>query len=73
MEAIPALSLGLDDEEALVRAHSAWALGRISDLQAKTKLEEAKITEKNPEVLAEIEMALAVFSLKAVDLRKFTD
>ena len=73
VEAIPALSLGLDDEEALVRAHSAWALGRISDLQAKTKLEEAKITEKNPEVLAEIEMALAVFSLKAVDLRKFTD
>ncbi|MBT3214714.1 MAG: epoxyqueuosine reductase, partial [Deltaproteobacteria bacterium] len=44
------------------RAHAAWALGRISDLQAKTKLEEAKITEKNPDVLEEIEAALAVFN-----------
>ena len=61
VDAIPALSLGLADEEALIRAHAAWALGQISDLQAKTKLEEAKITEKNPDVLAEIEAALAVF------------
>ena len=62
VDAIPALSLGLADEEALIRAHAAWALGRISDLQAKTKLEEAKITEKNPDVLEEIEAALAVFN-----------
>ena len=71
--AIPALSLGLDDEEALVRSHSAWALGQIPDLQAKTKLEEAKITEKNPEVLQEIEAALAAFALKTVDQVIFTD
>ena len=57
-EAIPALSLGLCDSEPLVRSHSAWALGRIADLQAKTKLEEAKLTEKNQEVLQEIETAL---------------
>jgi hypothetical protein len=56
-----------------VRSHSAWALGQIPDLQAKTKLEEAKITEKNPEVLQEIEAALAAFSLKAVDQVIFTD
>jgi len=62
VDAIPALSLGLADEEALIRAHAAWALGRISDLQAKTKLEEAKKTEKNPDVLEEIEAALAVFN-----------
>ena len=62
VDAIPALSLGLADEEALIRAHAAWALGRISDLQAKTKLEEAKITEKNPDVLEEIEAALVVFN-----------
>ena len=62
VDAIPALSLGLADEEALIRAHAAWALGRISDLQAKTKLEEAKITEKNPDVLEEIEAALAGFN-----------
>lgn len=60
VEAIPALCLGLDDEETLVRIHSAWALGQISDLQAQTKLESAKLTEKNPEVLEEIEAALAV-------------
>ena len=71
--AIPALSLGLDDEEVLVRSHSAWALGQIPDLQAKTKLEEAKITEKNPEVLQEIEAALAAFALKAVDAEIFMD
>ncbi len=61
VEAIPALCLGLDDEEMLVRIHSAWALGQISDLQAKTKLENAKLTEKTPEVLEEIEAALAGF------------
>ena len=53
-EAIPALSLGLCDSEPLVRSHAAWALGRIADLQAKTKLEESKLTEKNQEVLQEI-------------------
>ena len=71
--AIPALSLGLDDKEALVRSHSAWALGQIPDLQAKTKLEEAKIIEKNSEVLQEIEAALAAFNLKAVDQEIFMD
>ncbi|MEE2599222.1 MAG: tRNA epoxyqueuosine(34) reductase QueG [SAR324 cluster bacterium] len=61
VEAIPALCLGLDDEEMLVRIHSAWALGQISDLRAQTKLENAKLTEKTPEVLEEIEAALAGF------------
>ncbi|MBC8257653.1 MAG: tRNA epoxyqueuosine(34) reductase QueG [SAR324 cluster bacterium] len=59
-QAIPALSLGLQDTESLIRSHAAWALGQIPDLQAKTKLEEARKTEKNPEVLAEIEDALIV-------------
>ena len=61
-EAIPALSLGLQDEEELVRSHSAWALGQIPDLEAKAKLEEAKITEKNSDVLHEIELALKDFT-----------
>ena len=61
-EGIPALSLGLQDEEELVRSHSAWALGQIPDLEAKAKLEEAKITEKNSEVLHEIEAALTDFT-----------
>ncbi len=58
-DAIPALSLGLHDTEPLVRSHSAWALGRIDDVWARTELEEAKKTENNPEVLQEIEEALS--------------
>ena len=56
--AIPALSLGLQDSEPLVRSHAAWALGRISASQAKINLKAAKITEKDPAVLEEIEAAL---------------
>ena len=56
--AIPALSLGLQDSEPLVRSHAAWALGRISASQAKINLKAARITEKDPAVLEEIEAAL---------------
>ena len=57
--AIPALSLGLQDSEPLVRSHAAWALGRISASQAKINLKAAKKTEKDPSVLEEIEAALS--------------
>ncbi len=57
--AIPALSLGLQDSEPLVRSHAAWALGRISASQAKINLKAAKTTEKDPSVLEEIEAALS--------------
>lgn len=57
--AIPALSLGLQDPEPLVRSHAAWALGRISASQAKINLKAAKTTEKDPSVLEEIEAALS--------------
>ena len=56
--AIPALSLGLQDSEPLVRSHAAWALGRISASQAKINLKAARISEKDPAVLEEIEAAL---------------
>ena len=56
--AIPALILGLQDSEPLVRSHAAWALGRISASQAKINLKAARITEKDPAVLEEIEAAL---------------
>ena len=61
VQAIPALSLGLEDEEILVRIHSAWALGQINDSEAKMTLEKARKNEKNPEVLEEIESALNSF------------
>ena len=57
--AIPALSLGLQDPEPLVRSHAAWALGRISASHAKINLKAAKTTEKDPSVLEEIEAALS--------------
>jgi len=56
--AIPALCLGLYDEEILVRIHSAWALGKIKDKRAKIKLEKAKKIENNIEVLDEIDASL---------------
>ena len=62
--AIPALSMGLHDENYLVRSHSAWALGRIFDKKAKIELNGAKENEKNKEVLKEIIEALK--SLKSV-------
>ena len=61
VRAIPALSLGLEDEEILVRMHSAWALGQINDPEAEAKLEKARKSEKNPEVLEEIKSALKLF------------
>ena len=52
--AIPALSLGLQDSEPLVRSHAAWALGRISASQAKINLKAAKITEKGMKTAFEV-------------------
>ena len=57
-DAIPALSIGLHDIESVVRSHSAWALGRINNERARNELKSAKKSEKNPQVLREIETAL---------------
>ena len=57
-DAIPALSIGLHDIEPVVRSHSAWALGRINNERARNVLKSAKKSEKNPQVLREIETAL---------------
>jgi len=57
-DAIPALSIGLHDIEPVVRSHSAWALGRINNVRARNELKSAKKSEKNPQVLREIETAL---------------
>ena len=57
-DAIPALSIGLHDIESVVRSHSAWALGRINNERSRNELKSAKKSEKNPQVLREIETAL---------------
>ena len=37
-EAVPALAVGLNDEEPLIRGHAAWALGRIGTEAARQAL-----------------------------------
>jgi epoxyqueuosine reductase len=49
----------LGDPEPLVRAHAAWALGRLSGPGARQALKEAQSSETDPDVLAEIRSALA--------------
>jgi epoxyqueuosine reductase len=53
-----ARSLG-GEIEPLVRAHAAWALGRIGGASARATLERRRKAEPDSEVSAEIEAALA--------------
>lgn len=57
--AIPALERALDHEEPLIRAHAAWALGRLGGKEA---LERRRVTEPAAEVREEIEAALAALA-----------
>jgi epoxyqueuosine reductase len=57
--AIPALIHALDDEEPLVRGHAAWALGEIGTQAALSALRRRLEMETDPEVLDEINAALA--------------
>ena len=52
------LTRGLNDPEPLVRAASAWALGRIGSPVAHAALRERRALETEPEVVAEIDAAL---------------
>jgi len=54
-EAIPALERALEHEEPLVRAHAAWALGRLGAREALTR---RRPLESDLDVLAEITAAL---------------
>ena len=62
LEAVPALIESLSDEEPLVRGHAAWALGNIGGDQAILALEIAHKAENNPDVIEEIEQALAAYT-----------
>jgi epoxyqueuosine reductase len=52
--AVSALEKGLQDASPLVRAHAAWALGRIADKRVRRILESVRAKETHPMVLAEI-------------------
>jgi epoxyqueuosine reductase len=57
-DALPALISALEDPEPLVRAHVAWALGKIGGRQARAALEKRKTMEADEGVRGEIEAAL---------------
>ncbi|MBI3911490.1 MAG: tRNA epoxyqueuosine(34) reductase QueG [Armatimonadetes bacterium] len=54
---VPHLARALHDEEALVRGHAAWALGRLGGEEAAVVLHAALATEEDPWVREEIEAA----------------
>ena len=56
--AIPALTEALTSDESLVRAHAAWALGRIGGASAVDALEVALQRECDADVVEEIAAAL---------------
>ena len=62
LSAIPALTLTLnEDPHPMVRAHAAWALGRIAAPSALSALERRDRVERNAEVREEIRAALEPF------------
>ena len=56
--AVPALGEALDDTDPLIRAHAAWALGRIGGECACDYLRGRARCERDPEVRDEIRLAL---------------
>ncbi|MEA3350885.1 MAG: tRNA epoxyqueuosine(34) reductase QueG [Chloroflexota bacterium] len=55
---IPALARALHDDEPLIRAHAAWALGQIDGDESANALTTAARTEVDEIVLTEIQSAL---------------
>ncbi len=58
VEAAPVLAERLGDDEALVRGHCAWALGKIGGPVARDALDAALAVERDAWVKEEIELAL---------------
>jgi epoxyqueuosine reductase len=56
---VPALAATLDDADPLVRAHAAWALGRIGDTAAHRALVARLAHEEDALVREEIALATA--------------
>ena len=62
-EAVPALARTLrEDPEPLVRAHAAWALGRIGSREAEAALRDARTRETDLAVIPEIESAISALT-----------
>ena len=59
VDSVPALAAALRDDEPLVRAHAAWALGNVGTAQARAALQSALAGEEDAAVVAEIKLALS--------------
>jgi epoxyqueuosine reductase len=57
-DAGPVLTVALSDPEPLVRAHAAWALGRVGTAEAKAALSSRISVEPNESVRSELVAAL---------------
>ena len=55
----PALACALHDAEPLVRGHAAWAIAQIGAQEGASILHAARASETDPDVLDEIDLALA--------------
>jgi epoxyqueuosine reductase len=64
-EAIPALIHALDDVEALVRGHAAWALGQIGSRAASAALQKQLAIEPDGEARSEVDDALRLLANEA--------
>ena len=58
-DAVSVLDEAMTDPSPLVRAHAAWALGRIRSARARATLAARRRTEADPDVLEEAARALA--------------
>ena len=58
IENLTALLMGLQDNEALIRGASAWALGRHQQKQANVALQQRREVENDPHVTEELRSAL---------------
>ncbi len=58
-DSVPALVRTLSDDDAQVRGHAAWALGRLGGAAARAALEAASRREADPEAALEVLLALA--------------
>lgn len=59
-DALPALTAALSDAEPLVRAHAAWALGRVASAEARSALSSRASVETDERVMEELLTAIAV-------------
>jgi len=64
LDDVPALAAALSDSEPLVRAHAAWALGRIASSTAEAALRERLAVEPDAAVSEEVRAALEVLAAR---------